>query len=34
MDASPIRRFPQQFSGGQRSRIGIAHVLSDCHLNP
>ncbi len=28
MDASLMRRFPHQFSGGQRSRIGIARALA------
>jgi len=28
MDASLLRRFPHQFSGGQRSRIGIARALA------
>ena len=28
MDASVMRRFPHQFSGGQRSRIGIARALA------
>ena len=28
MDASSLRRFPHQFSGGQRSRIGIARALA------
>ncbi|MGE5617267.1 MAG: ABC transporter ATP-binding protein [Bacillota bacterium] len=28
MDASAMRRFPHQFSGGQRSRIGIARALA------
>ena len=28
MDASRLRRFPHQFSGGQRSRIGIARSLA------
>src|SRR5690606_29125572 len=28
MDASLVRRFPHQFSGGQRSRIGIARALA------
>ena len=28
MDASALRRFPHQFSGGQRSRIGIARALA------
>ncbi len=28
LDASLVRRFPHQFSGGQRSRIGIARALA------
>ncbi|MGZ5035519.1 MAG: ABC transporter ATP-binding protein [Usitatibacter sp.] len=28
MDAASMRRFPHQFSGGQRSRIGIARALA------
>ena len=28
LDASLLRRFPHQFSGGQRSRIGIARALA------
>ncbi len=28
MDATLLRRFPHQFSGGQRSRIGIARALA------
>jgi peptide/nickel transport system ATP-binding protein len=28
MDATLMRRFPHQFSGGQRSRIGIARALA------
>ena len=28
MDAGALRRFPHQFSGGQRSRIGIARALA------
>jgi len=28
MDAGAMRRFPHQFSGGQRSRIGIARALA------
>jgi peptide/nickel transport system ATP-binding protein len=28
MDASLLKRFPHQFSGGQRSRIGIARALA------
>jgi peptide/nickel transport system ATP-binding protein len=28
LDASVMRRFPHQFSGGQRSRIGIARALA------
>jgi peptide/nickel transport system ATP-binding protein len=28
LDASLMRRFPHQFSGGQRSRIGIARALA------
>lgn len=28
MDPSALRRFPHQFSGGQRSRIGIARALA------
>jgi peptide/nickel transport system ATP-binding protein len=28
MDASLLQRFPHQFSGGQRSRIGIARALA------
>jgi peptide/nickel transport system ATP-binding protein len=28
LDAASLRRFPHQFSGGQRSRIGIARALA------